>query len=211
MDVKPGYKLTEVGAIPDDWRVTKLGDLASFKSGDGIAVSKLSTRTSHATVPVFGGNGIAGYTTQSMVTKEEIGRCASFVHDIEAYAGGDIVILRTTAADPTYLGNLLNTAPVARQKASKGQGDAVVHISASSLSAIGLTIPGLDEQIAIGTVLSDMDIEISSVEAKLAKARQIKQGMMQELLTGRIRLVQPQAAIGRSRTLAKSHEEAQPV
>ena len=45
------------------------------------------------------------------------------------------------------------------------------------------------EQSAIATILSDMDTEITSLEAKLAKAHSIKQGMMQELLTGRIRLV----------------------
>lgn len=47
----------------------------------------------------------------------------------------------------------------------------------------------VEEQTAIATILSDMDAEIAALEAKLAKARQIKQGMMRELLTGRIRLV----------------------
>jgi type I restriction enzyme S subunit len=47
----------------------------------------------------------------------------------------------------------------------------------------------MEEQTAIATILSDMDTEIAGLEGKLAKARQIKQGMMQELLTGRIRLV----------------------
>ena len=45
------------------------------------------------------------------------------------------------------------------------------------------------EQTAIATILSDMDAEIAALETKLAKARQLKQGMMQELLTGRIRLI----------------------
>lgn len=45
------------------------------------------------------------------------------------------------------------------------------------------------EQTAIAAILSDMDAEIDALEAKLTKARQIKQGMMQELLTGRIRLI----------------------
>ncbi len=45
------------------------------------------------------------------------------------------------------------------------------------------------EQTAIAAILTDMDAEIAALEAKLAKARQLKQGMMQELLTGRIRLV----------------------
>ncbi len=49
--------------------------------------------------------------------------------------------------------------------------------------------PTVEEQAAIATILSDMDAEIRALEAKLAKARQLKQGMMQELLTGRIRLV----------------------
>jgi type I restriction enzyme S subunit len=46
-----------------------------------------------------------------------------------------------------------------------------------------------EEQTAIASVLFDMDTEIESLESKLSKAREIKQGMMQELLTGRIRLV----------------------
>jgi type I restriction enzyme S subunit len=49
--------------------------------------------------------------------------------------------------------------------------------------------PTLKEQTAIADVLSDMDAGIAAIEAKLAKARLVKQGMMQELLTGRIRLV----------------------
>lgn len=53
----------------------------------------------------------------------------------------------------------------------------------------GFLAPSLAEQEAIATILSDMDAEIAALEAKLAKARQLKQGMMQELLTGRIRLV----------------------
>ena len=47
----------------------------------------------------------------------------------------------------------------------------------------------MPNKTAIAAILSDMDAEIAALEAKLAKARQIKQGMMQELLTGRIRLV----------------------
>jgi type I restriction enzyme S subunit len=57
------------------------------------------------------------------------------------------------------------------------------------LAAIELPLPSLTEQTAIAAILSDMDAEIGALEANLAKARQVKQGMMQELLTGRIRLV----------------------
>ncbi|HAT8315141.1 TPA: restriction endonuclease subunit S [Legionella pneumophila] len=51
------------------------------------------------------------------------------------------------------------------------------------------TPPTLDEQVEIGRILFDMDIEISTLEKKLIKAQNIKQGMMQNLLTGRIRLI----------------------
>ena len=57
------------------------------------------------------------------------------------------------------------------------------------MAAIEVRLPRYDEQTAIATIFSDMDAEIAALEAKLSKARQIKQGMMQELLTGRTRLV----------------------
>jgi len=62
-------------------------------------------------------------------------------------------------------------------------------ISSGQVKGIRINLPPLKEQIAISNVLVDMDSEISAFEAKLSKARKIKQGMMQELLTGRIRLV----------------------
>lgn len=68
-------------------------------------------------------------------------------------------------------------------------GVSVYGITKSGVKAIEATIPTPPEQTAIASVLSDMDAEIAALEAKLAKARRVKQGMMQELLTGRIRLV----------------------
>lgn len=52
-----------------------------------------------------------------------------------------------------------------------------------------IPLPSNPEQTRIATILSDMDAEISALETKLAKYKQVKQGMMQNLLTGRIRLV----------------------
>jgi type I restriction enzyme S subunit len=85
---------------------------------------------------------------------------------------------------------LLNTPSINRQKSSRGQGDAVVHISSSALAGITVNLPPTTaEQTAIAAILSDMDADLAALEEKLTKARQVKQGMMQELLTGRIRLV----------------------
>jgi type I restriction enzyme S subunit len=57
------------------------------------------------------------------------------------------------------------------------------------IHSLVVPFPSVAEQTAIAAVLSDMDVEIEALEAKLAKARQVKQGMMQELLTGRTRLI----------------------
>ncbi|MEI7748706.1 MAG: restriction endonuclease subunit S [Chlorobiaceae bacterium] len=122
-------------------------------------------------------------------TKEEIGKCVAFVDDIDAYAGGDIVILRPNNANSLFLGCYLNTESVNRQKASKGQGDAVVHIGSNALADIDLIIPPVEEQAVVASVLFDMDAEIGALEAKLEKIRQLKQGMMYNLLTGKIRMV----------------------
>lgn len=68
-------------------------------------------------------------------------------------------------------------------------GTKVSGISKSNIPKLMIPIPSLPEQLAIASVLSDMDAEISALEARRNKTRALKQGMMQELLTGRIRLV----------------------
>lgn len=62
------------------------------------------------------------------------------------------------------------------------------------IEKIQISFPCIEEQSAIATILSDMDSELTALEQKLAKARDVKQGMMQQLLTGRIRLPLPQEA-----------------
>lgn len=62
-------------------------------------------------------------------------------------------------------------------------------LNKASLKTVEVSLPSIDEQTAIATVLSDMDAELAALEARRDKTRALKQGMMQELLTGRIRLV----------------------
>jgi len=70
------------------------------------------------------------------------------------------------------------------------QGTKQQSYTAKLVKLLPIDLPlSLEEQTAIATVLSDMDTELATLESRLAKARQIKQGMMQELLTGRIRLL----------------------
>ncbi len=123
-------------------------------------------------------------------TKEDIGKCSAIIYETAAYAGGDILIFRPTAQlDPVFMGTLLNMADARKQRAEQGQGDAVVHIHADALSSISIMIPNIEEQQAIAEILIGMDKEIELLERKLEKYRQVKQGMMQQLLTGNIRLV----------------------
>ena len=62
-------------------------------------------------------------------------------------------------------------------------------ISRGALGRIAINLPPLPEQTAIAAILSDMDAELAALESRRDKTRALKQGMMQELLTGRIRLV----------------------
>jgi type I restriction enzyme S subunit len=57
-----------------------------------------------------------------------------------------------------------------------------------TFKAFEFLVPGFDEQTAIAGVLSDMDAELAALEQRRNKTRALKQGLMQELLTGRVRL-----------------------
>jgi type I restriction enzyme S subunit len=78
---------------------------------------------------------------------------------------------------------------VKRQSRFFAVGTKVSGISKTNIAKLTLPLPPVPEQTAIATLLSDLDAELAALEAKLAKARQLKQGMIRELLTGRIRLV----------------------
>lgn len=67
-------------------------------------------------------------------------------------------------------------------------GTKVSSVSKASIAQTKLVVPKYEEQQAISYILADMDDEITELEQKLAKYRQVKQGMMQQLLTGKIRL-----------------------
>ncbi|MDY3554895.1 restriction endonuclease subunit S [Gemmata sp. JC717] len=68
-------------------------------------------------------------------------------------------------------------------------GNAITRLTLKKIREMTFSVASIDEQTAIAAILSDMDTEIAALETQLAKARQVKQGMMQELLTGRVRLV----------------------
>ena len=94
------------------------------------------------------------------------------------------------AYDPAYVYYILSSFVFKNFLDHLSAGSTIIHLYQKDISKFEFAIPvDINEQIAIASILSDMDSEIEALEQKLEKARQVKQGMMQELLTGRIRLV----------------------
>lgn len=88
-----------------------------------------------------------------------------------------------------WLGYWMNSNSYHDQLIALMTGIKVLSLSRSSFKQTKIMYPSLPEQRAIATVLSDMDAEIANLEAKLKKMTLLKQGMMQDLLTGKVRLV----------------------
>ena len=209
---------TRLPGFGGKWETRRLGDLGVFCKGKGIRrdelretgvrcvrygelytryenyvakpVSRIPQHVARATLPIENGDLLFAGSGE---TADEIGICVAYVGDEPAYAGGDIIVLRASGQDAIYLAHLLNSPVAAQQKARMAQGDAVVHIRGNHLAGVEFPLPPLLEQRAIATVLSDMDAEIAALERRLDKTRAIKQGMMQQLLTGSIRLPVPDA------------------
>lgn len=104
----------------------------------------------------------------------------------------DVTIFRppASAANRVFLANMFSTDQWFRAVSDRSGGTTHKRISRGALGRLTAKVPSIDEQTAIAVVLSDMDSEIATLEEKLSKARDIKQGMMQELLTGTTRLIE---------------------
>ena len=103
--------------------------------------------------------------------------------------GFAVVRCRTGITNPAYVFPHLFGANVSRQIDTLLTGSSYPAINSRDVRALEIPTPSYEEQTAIATVLSDMDAELAALEARRDKTRALKQGMMQELLTGRIRLV----------------------
>ena len=121
-----------------------------------------------------------------------VGKAASFdVDDGHDYTFGAFMgCFRTLspATNSIYLAQLCQTKRFRDHISMILSGSSINNLRPNDIESVEFLIPDRIEQTAIATVLSDMDAEIAALDSKLTKARQIKGGMMQELLTGRIRL-----------------------
>jgi type I restriction enzyme S subunit len=134
----------------------------------------------------------------SSETPGEVGMCAVLTHEVQylflnSFCFG-FRFREGAQADGLYLAYFFRSGEGRELLKSLAQGAIRYNLSKTSLLKLAFRLPPLSEQNAIATIIADMDAEIAALEAKLAKARQIKQGMMQELLTGRIRFVEPAQA-----------------
>ena len=205
---------TRLPGFSSAWETKRLGEIGSFSKGRGIkrddvtdegmpcvrygelytlyqdyilkTASRIPPDVAATALPIKTGDLLFAGSGE---TAEEIGRCAAYLGKEEAYAGGDVIVLRPSGQNPVYLGHLMNHPIVSQQKARMGQGDAVVHIYINNLAQVQIELPPIEEQHAIAALLSDMDAEIAALEQRRDKTIAIKQGMMQQLLTGRVRLV----------------------
>ena len=87
-----------------------------------------------------------------------------------------------------FLMHFLKSKSFKRQISGKATGSAQLNFGPSHVSKVFINLPSFDEQIRISTILSDMDKELEKLKNKLNKYKAVKQGLMQQLLTGKIRL-----------------------
>ncbi|MEN9946704.1 MAG: hypothetical protein RLZZ293_1090 [Pseudomonadota bacterium] len=175
----------------DDWEVKKLGEVCDIKKGQLITDS---TRV-NGNIPVIAGGKMPAYFHNKpnrlgkTITISGSGANAGYIafHDYPIFASDCSTIGEKENYSIQYIYYLMQSL---QEKIYKMQtGGAQPHIHPSDLNPITIPFPPKEEQAKIATILSDMDAEITALETKLEKYRKIKLGMMQNLLTGKIRLI----------------------
>lgn len=173
-----------------EWGFRSVGEICSMKSGFSITSEAIDE---HSSFPCYGGNGLRGFTATYTHDGRYglIGRqgalCGNVVRVEGQFFASEhaIVVTPKSTIDIDWLTFVLRRMNLNQYSESSAQPG----LSVSKLKALECDVPPYEEQAAIAAILSDMDTELAALESRLAKARQIKQGMMQELLTGRIRLL----------------------
>lgn len=126
-------------------------------------------------------------------SKALVGKAGIFlVSDGYEYTFGAFMgCFRTTcaAANPNFVFYLFQTGQYRNYINNLLAGSSINNLRPGSIESMEFSVPPLPEQTAIAEVLSDMDAELAALEQRRAKTQALKQGMMQELLTGRTRLV----------------------
>lgn len=190
------YKQTELGVISEEWEVKRLGEIAVLKSGKSVNFSI----EKQGCYPCFGGNGIRTYISRYSHEGSFpiIGRQGELCGNVQFakgrfFATEHAVVCRPISSiDAKWLFYQLIRANLNQYKTGNAQpGLSVEKINKEVL----LPIPPIIEQSAIANILTTMDNEIESLEEERDKYFRVKEGMMQKLLTGQIRLVETEAKV----------------
>lgn len=210
-----GYKSCELGVIPDDWNVYTFDDLIEFCSSG--ATPYRGNKNFYTGSIRWITSGELNYCiindTLEKISDEAVKRSNLKIHPAGTFLmaitgleaagtrGACGIVGQPAATNQScmaiYPNEKLLSAYLYHWYVYNGetlafkycQGTKQLSYTAGLLRTIPLYIPNMvEEQAAIATILSDMDSELSVLEEKIAKIRDIKQGMMQQLLTGRIRL-----------------------
>jgi len=209
-----GTKPSELGEIPEDWEILGLGalfqssvskkpikpkSLVSFVGMQDVTEqAQLSTQHSLAIENVKSG---FTYFERGDVLVAKITPCfengkgchtETLSTDI-GFGSTEFHVLRATDnSDSKFIYYWSNRNVFRKSLESEMVGSAGHRrVPLSAIAKYTIPVPPKEEQTAIATILSDMDAEIQALEQRLGKTRQIKQGMMQELLTGKTRLIKP--------------------
>jgi type I restriction enzyme S subunit len=195
-----------------EWEVKRLDSIADVLKGHALSKSLMSASGARPCIlygELFTNYGrvicdVAGRTNSSegnpsksgdvlmpgstTTTGADLATATALLVD-DVALGGDILIVRPKGKsyDPVFLANYLTHARK-NEIAELTQGITIHHLYGKDLKKLLLQLPTLPEQAAIATILSEMDAELAALETRRDKTRELKQGMMQELLAGRTRL-----------------------
>lgn len=208
-EVEPGFSETEIGAIPNDWKLVPL--LAAVRIARGQVDPKVEPYKSMFLVGPVHVESDTGKLLSRQTAAEQgaisgkyffekddivYGKInpylkKAFLADFDGLCSADMYPLRSSPdVSPGFVLAVILGHEFTKYAVSVSVRSGMPKINREEMADFKFALPrDKAEQTAIAEVLRDMDTEIEAIEAKLAKARQIKQGMMQELLTGRIRLV----------------------
>ena len=178
-----------------EWEVKRLGDIFEITAGGDLDKNNFSTtKDEKYCFPVYSNSlsdkGLYGYSptysqeenTITVTARGTVGFANARNHKYSAI--GRVLVL-----SPLEKISCFFVAEYINNKVSfANESTGVPQLTAPQISKYDIIIPSYEEQTAIATIFSDMDAEINALQQKREKTAQLKQGMMQELLTGRIRL-----------------------
>lgn len=202
------YKSSKLGLIPEDWQAVTLGYVTQKIVGGGtpsranpnywgndipwVTVKDFATFISTSAQEFITRNGLANSSSNliprgTLIISTRMALGKAVIYDVDVAINQDLKAIFTneyTTALFLFYWFEHNT----RKFEELGSGSTVKGLALNDLKGLDFLLMSIDEQMAITTILSDMDAELTVLEQKLSKIRDIKQGMMQQLLTGRIRL-----------------------